>query len=329
MGIFDSVFGGNNKTTTSTQTSNSTIPEWQQQAGQQNYAALKRTVNKPYQAYTGERVAGANPLEQQAWGAAGNMLNAPTYYDEAANYIRQSAGAPAGQISMPKSLSSEYAARENPYEKDYMNPYVQAMLDPAIRSIRESGDINRNNLAAEATSSGAFGDYRHGIEESMMNRDETQNIADVTGQAYGTAYGQAQAARSAAIAQLLGLQGQDVSNQMGVEGSNAALMEQMFGRQAAGGGALSGLQGAQTANELDRINAAAGAGQSQRGIQQAINDFAYQQYAEGRDWDQESINALMSALSGTPTSRQTIQTTQAPDTSMQQLLGSVLGAVVS
>ena len=312
--------GGSNRTTTTT---GSQTPDWVTNAGKLNYAALLRTVNHPYTPYKAQRVASASPYETAAWAKAGGMLNAPTYFNEAADYIRRAGNAPAQQISMPKELAGEYASRENPYDKDYMNPYVQATLDPAIRNIRETTDLNRNNLNAQALSSGAFGDSRFGIENAMLSRDEAQNIGDITGQTYGAAFTNAQQQRANAIAQLLGLQGQDVSNKMAAQGTNAALMEQMFGRQAAAGGALSGLQQAQTADELDRINAAAGAGQAQRSIDQANKDFAYQQFIEGRDWDTNTLQLLQQFLQGTPYDRKTIQTTQKPDSTWSDILTAV------
>lgn len=327
MGFFSDVFGGGDKQSTA----QATNPAWVNDAGKNNYAALMRTVNRPYQAYTKDRTADATGAEKEAWASARSGLGTAMKgadYDAAGNYIKQGMGT-QGSVTVPGELSAEYRNEMNPYDsvESLMNPYVDAMLDPAIRRIRESGDIARNNMGAEATSAGAFGDYRHGIEESLLYRDEAQNIGDLTANTHGTAFDKAMAERTNRINTLLGLQQGDVTNKMTAQTTNAGLREAYMNRLLGGGAALGNLETANTQNQLDWINAAAGAGQQERALTQADRDFDYAQFLEGRDWNQESINALMSALNSTPYNRKTISNQEGSGAAGG--VGSVIGSILS
>ena len=75
--------------------------------------------------------------------------------------------------------------------QDYMNPYLQAALDPQIEEARRQAQIQRLQDAARLTKAGAFGGSRQAIMESELNRNLLQNLAGITGTGYQTAYDKA------------------------------------------------------------------------------------------------------------------------------------------
>ena len=125
--------------------------------------------NTPYQAYGGPLTAGASGLQQQAFsGLAGLALpsNMGAY--------------------TPQTFGAEQA-------QQYMNPYLQASLDPQIAEARRQAEITRMGNANRLSQAGAFGGSRQAIMESEGQRNLGTNLADITGRGYKTAYDQAMA----------------------------------------------------------------------------------------------------------------------------------------
>ena len=118
----------------------------------------------PYQAYQGPLTAGASGLQQQAFAGAGEMAQAG--YNPA-----QFAGGFNAQTA-----------------QQYMNPYLQASLDPQLKELQRSSDIARLADAGRLTKAGAYGGSRQAIMESEGRRNLLDKQQDVLGQGYKTAY---------------------------------------------------------------------------------------------------------------------------------------------
>ena len=68
--------GGSNQTTQQgTSESTNEIPQWVQNAGQQNYGLAQQVASQPLQQYQGQMVADVAPQTQQAWNLAANSGN--------------------------------------------------------------------------------------------------------------------------------------------------------------------------------------------------------------------------------------------------------------
>jgi hypothetical protein len=122
----------------------------------------------PYEAYTGPLTAGESELQTKAFeGLAG--LTVPT---------------DAMGVFTPDAFSAESA-------QQYMNPYLQAALDPQIEEARRQAQIQRLADATRLTRAGSYGGSRQAIMESETNRNLLQNLAAITGEGYRTAYDKA------------------------------------------------------------------------------------------------------------------------------------------
>lgn len=125
-------------------------------------------ADQPYEAYTGPLTAGQSELQTAAFeGLAG--LTIPT--DQMGAFV-------------PQQFSAESA-------QQYMNPYLQAALDPQIAEARRQAEIQRVQDAGRLTRAGAYGGSRQAIMESEANRNLLQNLAAITGEGYRTAYDKA------------------------------------------------------------------------------------------------------------------------------------------
>jgi hypothetical protein len=122
----------------------------------------------PYQAYQGPLTAGASDLQQQAFAGASEMAQA---------------GYQPGQFT--GSFTPQVA-------QQYMNPYLQASLDPQLKELQRQSDIARMSDAGRLTKAGAFGGSRQAIMESEGRRNLLDKQQDVLGTGYKTAYDLAQ-----------------------------------------------------------------------------------------------------------------------------------------
>lgn len=125
-------------------------------------------ASQPYQAYQGPLTAGASQLQQQAFQGIGSL-------------------------QMPTQQQMQFTPTQftGGIAQQYMNPYLQASLEPQIAEARRQADIQRMGEASRLSQAGAFGGSRQAIMESEGARNLLSNLANITGQGYKTAYDQA------------------------------------------------------------------------------------------------------------------------------------------
>jgi len=251
-------------------------------------------------AYTGQMTAGYSPLQQQAWqglsgltlpssmGQAqtnlqniqGNLQNlsyTPTTFTDA--YKAPAAYTPTtftNQFSAPTSYnptnvtSGTFGTQE---AQQYMNPYIQASLNPQIVEARRQAEIQRQADQSRLAQAGAFGGSRQAILDAERSRNLATNLANITGQGYNTAFQQAQQQFNADQARNLQAQQANVQQAQfaAQQGMTAAQLQAQYGLSA------------QQANELARqygytqgmsqAQQAAQSKQFQEQQQQAANQF--------------------------------------------------------
>jgi hypothetical protein len=76
--------------------------------------------------------------------------------------------------------------------QQYMNPYLQSVLDPQMAELRRQAEINNQSNLGALTKSGAFGGGRQAIIESEAGRNLLQEQNKAIGQGYANAYDKAQ-----------------------------------------------------------------------------------------------------------------------------------------
>jgi hypothetical protein len=127
-------------------------------------------TSAPYQQYGGPLTAGTSDLQNQAFAGA-------------------SENAQAGYTPTQFTSGTFDTAAAN----KYMNPYLQASLNPQLAEARRQSDINAQQNAAQMTKAGAFGGGRQAILTAENQRNLGTNLADITGKGYNTAFTNAQA----------------------------------------------------------------------------------------------------------------------------------------
>jgi hypothetical protein len=121
-------------------------------------------ANQPYQAYQGPLTAGPADLQQQAFAGASDIA---------------SAGYTPGQFV--GGFGTQQATQ-------YMNPYIQASLNPQLSELKRQSDIARLDDAGRLTRAGAFGGSRQAIMESEGRRNLLDKQAGLIGSGYKSAY---------------------------------------------------------------------------------------------------------------------------------------------
>ncbi len=171
--------GVSSKKTTSTQTTTPNNPSWVTDSVQ----GLVGQINGLGGMDPSSFVAGASPLQQQAFQQAGN-LGLSGNYGAATGAIAtaNSATTPLiGEIEVGGGRGFNAASLLEGLQ-DYINPQLQGVVDPTLASFDDSAGRARAAAAAKGAMNNAFGGSRYAIGESQLNADLERQRALTEGQ---------------------------------------------------------------------------------------------------------------------------------------------------
>jgi len=121
--------------------------------------------NEGYNAYMGPLTAGASGLQDAAFQGIGNLA-IPTEQMGVGGYEQQQFKGDTAQ--------------------NYMNPYLQASLNPQLEEARRQAGITATQNANQFA--GAYGGSAQALFNAESNRNLEQNLSAITGQGYASAY---------------------------------------------------------------------------------------------------------------------------------------------
>ena len=287
-------------------------------------AKINAWANSPYQAYTGDRTAGANQTQLDALAAIqGAQL--PAEVQQALTKMMGLAdqGAANPYTAMQFSSNLPGTSAENPYAvgsiEDYMSPYLSEALQPQIRELQRQADLQRLADEARLTKAGAYGGSRQAVLQGENNRNTAQLQSDVLAKGYQDAFNRA--TEQQLNAAKLGLEAQgltDKSNQFAAGYGLDALKQQLAALSSAG------QFGMDIGNyDLNRGKALGDMGNMLWGIEQKGLDSDYEMFKDERD---SPINKLLTAV-GALNSANSASRDPAADTSSSaaNLLSSLSG----
>lgn len=277
----------------------------------------------PYQQYTGERVAGFTPLQEQAFQGASTMAPS-TYGTEGAGIAtlaaNQALGAGAG--FSPGQFSG--GTFDQNAATQYMNPYMQSVVENQQREAQRTADIAGTQRNAQAVGAGAFGGSRQAIMDAEAARNLALQKGDIQAQGLNQAYQQAQAQFNAdqarnMQAQQLGEQSRQYGAGLGVQGAQTALQ---------GASTLGNIGNQQFGQQKDVSGLQYLYGTAQQQNQNAQNAVDYQNFQAAQNYPKEMLAFRSNMLNGLPMQSQT-STQNTPDPSaLSQGIG-LLGAIGS
>lgn len=275
----------------------------------------------PYQVYQGPLTAAASPLQTQAFQGIGS-LTTPTGLGAAQQFatdVAQRAGGldyTAGTFT-PGTFGTQQA-------QQYMNPYLQAALNPAMDEARRQAEISRTQQAGRLAQAGAFGGSRQAIMESELNRNLMQAQNKMLGEGYASAYDKAMAQYNADMARAL--QAQQMGEQSRQFGATYGL--QGLGQQLAAAQGLGSLAQSSGAEQRAMLAQQLAGGAQQRAIEQEGITADLNEFLQQRDYPMKQLQFQQSMLQGLPIS--TVTNTPSQMSGIGQLSSTVggLGSIV-
>jgi hypothetical protein len=248
----------------------------------------------PYQAYTGPLTAGASGLQQQAFTGYGN-LQTPAAIGQATTTAGDISKQMQGMTGAGTFATDTFGAQQ---AQQYMNPYLQAALNPQLEEARRQAQISNLQNMSKMTQAGAYGGGRQAILQAEADRNLAQNLANITGQGYNTAYQQAMAQFNQDQAR------KQQAQQFGAQYGLQALQGALGGAQAQGS-----LAAQQNQLGLANLGAQMQAGTAQRGIESEGIAADIKQFEEARDYPLKMAQYMASLLPNLPLATQGSQTT--------------------
>jgi hypothetical protein len=263
--------GGGAPAPSSQTVTNTSIPEYARPYVERMLGkteALTDINKNPYQTYGGQRIAEFSPMQQQAFSNVGNMQTA-SQLGNATNLAGMSGLGSLGTASQMAGAGNQYnQMATSPYATQaFMNPYLNASLQPQLQEIGRQYDITGQQEQSRATGQGAFGGNRQALMQAENARNKNMAMNTAIGTGYNNAFNQAQQAQQ--FGANLGLQGlQGALSGYGQAGQAAGTLGQLgqtqFGQQ-------------QAINAAQQQVGAVQQAQAQQNLDQGYQDFLKQQ----------------------------------------------------
>lgn len=197
----------------------------------------------PYQAYTGPLTAGPSDLQQQQFAGLSQV-------------------AQTGITPTDFSFTADKA-------QQYMNPYLQASLDPQLAELRRQAQIANVADSSKLTGQGGFGGGRQAVLMGEQNRNLLDKSQQLIGQGYNTAFNNA-------------------ANQFNTENKSTQAANEASAQFG-----------------LNTLNALGTAGETQRGIEQQGLTADKTQFEEQRDYPLKMAQYQQGLLTNLPISTAT------------------------
>ena len=263
-------------------------------------------TESPYQQYMGPLTAGQSPLQTSAFNNAAG-LQTPSSIGAAATTAGNIGTAAQGLKYTPTTTSFDATQAQQ-----YMNPYLQASLNPQLEEARRQSQITQAQNAAKMTQAGAFGGGRQAILDAETQRNLGTNMSKITGEGYNTAFNNAQQQFNADQARKM---------QEAQYGANFGLQGLQTGLQAAQ--AQGQLGATQSSTGLANLSQQLAAGAQQRGIEAEGIAADKSAFEAARENPYKMLQFQQSMLQGMPISATSYNIAQ--PTKLQEIMAGAAG----
>ena len=217
----------------------STLSEWAGPYVTDMLGKAQAISNTPYQTYQGPMTAGESGLQNKMFQGLGG-LSFPNQLGQSFSsgsayqppgmapntFANQPIGMGAGASSQGMGAGAtgtgggQSTTAPLGIASQYMNPYLQSVLQPQLEELRRQSQMNLQPGMAKLTQAGGFGGGRQAIMESEANRNLLQAQNQAIGTGYSNAYDKAmqqfntEQGQAKTLADLMGTAG---AQQRGIE----------------------------------------------------------------------------------------------------------------
>ena len=191
-------------TPTSGGSSSSTLSEWAGPYVTDMLGKAQAIADQPYAVYGGPQTAGESGLQSKVFQGLGNLSfpgqlgqtfsSTGAYQPPAMSpgiYSPGAIGTGAGAAPSPGMGGQPPSGQPTGVAAQYMNPYLQSVLQPQLEELRRQSEINLQPGLAKMTQAGGYGGGRQAIMESEANRNLLQEQNKAIGTGYASAYDKA------------------------------------------------------------------------------------------------------------------------------------------
>jgi len=148
------------------------IPEYFKKAQEALFKRAEAESQRPYESYSGKRIADFTKGQKDAQAAAEQNLGA---------FAKSGATKEArGMLDQMKAVGEERF--EGSTVDQYMNPYIQNVVDRSMASLGEIAGQQRGQRAATQISANSYGGSRAAIENALAQEREMKQAGDLTAQ---------------------------------------------------------------------------------------------------------------------------------------------------
>ena len=180
MSILGNLLGTGKQTTTTASTPQ--VPADVEATRQELMGRARAFAAEPFPLYNQPRVAGFTPDQLAGFGTTRNLATESGALGALTPDLVQEG------ITAARGLATTLPQTNI---QQYMSPYTEAVLDPAIRDIEERAARSRLALGQQSARTGSFGGSRQAIAESELERGTQRNIAEQSALQRQQAYNQA------------------------------------------------------------------------------------------------------------------------------------------
>jgi hypothetical protein len=250
-------------------------------------ALQERREEEGYVPFAGPRIARFAPEQEQAFAGVQALQGASQPYFRTAEALTASSALAPNAASVGQ----------------FMNPYIQNVIDIQKREARRAGDVEQQRIGQRAAAAGAYGGSRQAIVEAEANRNLQQRLGDIQARGLGAAF-------------------EDAQNRLA----------QQRNRERSAGQQFASLASAVPGQTLRELSALETVGTQRRNVGQQALDIAQQEYEVARTFPERTLQDYQSIIRGysAPIPASTVQrttgTTQGPS-AFQQLGGLGLAAL--
>jgi hypothetical protein len=160
------------------------LPQWVQDAGQENYQAAKDLASRPFQGYGAPMVADQSALEgqapgilQSAMGQANNAFGTGMGAANAASVYRNE------RVVDPRAVGDVRARSFLDADINrYMDPFNEQVVSNTMRDMQRGAAQNQQGISDQARGAGAWGGSRFAVQQAVQQAEDTKNQGSMAAQ---------------------------------------------------------------------------------------------------------------------------------------------------
>jgi len=240
--------------------------------------------------YGGQLTTGPSSYQNQAWQGLSN-LTLPKNLTEAGTALGNISSQQQGLSYDPTKFTTGTFGNEQALQ--YMNPYIEAALNPQLDLLQRRAAINQQADMAKLAQAGAFGGSRQAILQGLTQENLLREQAATAGTGYEKAY-------NAAMAQFNADQARDMEAQKASEQSKqygAGYKQTGLSNAASAEQARAAVGANEAQYGLQNLNALSAAGAQQQELEQAALNAQYKDWLRQTDYPGKQLDMQKGLIS--------------------------------